>query len=258
MSSPPADLQVEPITNENDFPEAYATISTAFGTQLHDAIWIHAARLAKNWRSITTDRFGRPNAVFLKATLPDPDQTSPEGEVLAKNSGIEQREEAKRRRIVGIAIWVQASDIQGYGESPSSNLPRPEYLEEIYPGDERSQRFVGQVWLALLSRRIKYVQEKGRQPHPNILALDLCATHPSFQRRGVAAALVQWGLDETKRRNIDELCTEASGMGRGVYAKIGFQARGGDFEYEEVDAEFKGGGEGKVKLPPNVFMLYRL
>jgi GNAT superfamily N-acetyltransferase len=84
-----------------------------------------------------------------------------------------------------------------------------------------------------------------------VLVLDLCAVDPAHQRKGIARALVQWGLDEAKRRGDLELILEASSMGRHVYAQMGFEAQGSDIDYL-VDEEFA-----SRSRPANLFMRRR-
>jgi predicted N-acetyltransferase YhbS len=59
------------------------------------------------------------------------------------------------------------------------------------------------------------------QGQPYCLPTNLC-THPDFQRKGAAIALVQWGV-----KRADELCIpaylKASDVGYGLYAKLGFE-----------------------------------
>ncbi|KAI8632448.1 hypothetical protein F5Y19DRAFT_462881 [Xylariaceae sp. FL1651] len=236
-------LLVEVINNAEDFEESYHCISEAFGRQAHDAIWIAfnpgwdtsegkargIKRIVERWHSTTSDNKGNANTVFLKATLPDPDRPG-------------------RRIIVGFAIWVQASAVEGYGDITSGDLSGT--MEALYPGNKSEQRFLEQMSRSLVKRRLEYVKSKATASPPAIMALDLCATHPSFQRRGVASELVQWGLDEARRRGIPDLTTEASSMGRHVYQRLGFQPQGPDIVYE-VDEEFSSRDK-----PPNVFMLF--
>ncbi|KAI0872952.1 acyl-CoA N-acyltransferase [Hypoxylon argillaceum] len=239
------EVLVEVITDVDDFPEAFRCISEAFGTQTHDAIWgafnpgwdtpegqaAGVERMVQRWRSIPNDNKGNPHTIFLKATLPDPSQPS-------------------RRVIVAVAIWAQVTAVEGHGSIASSGLDSATELESRYPGDETEQRFLAQVWRSLVKRRLELVAAKATADPPCVMALDSCSTHPAFQRRGAASKLVQWGLDEGRRRGIPDAVTEASSMGRHVYARLGFQAQGPDVPYE-VDEEFLG-----RELPPNVFMLY--
>ncbi|KAI0460145.1 acyl-CoA N-acyltransferase [Xylaria acuta] len=240
---------VEVIDNAEDFTEGYRCISEAFGRQTHDGIWTAfnpgwetpegqaagADRMVQRWRSVTTDNKGNPNTVFLKATLPDPEQPQP-------GPG------GRRRVIVGFAVWVQASAVEGYGNMASDDAEMD--LEALYPGNETEQRFLRQMLRSLTKRRVEFVRGKAAADPPCIMALDLCVTHPAFQRRGVASKLVRWGLDEARRRGIPDATTEASSMGRHAYGKLGFRPQGSDIVYE-VDDEFSGRDK-----PPNIFMVY--
>ncbi|KAI0486114.1 acyl-CoA N-acyltransferase [Xylaria cf. heliscus] len=240
-----AAVLVEVIDNEEDFTEVYRCISEAFGRQINDGIWTAfnpgwdtpegqaagAVRLVQRWRSVATDNKGNPSTVFLKATLPDDGGGS-------------------RRAIVGFAIWVQATAVEGHGYIVSDDTKMD--FEALYPGNEREQRFLRQMLHSLIKRRVEFVKGKAAAAAdpPAVMALDLCATHPAFQRRGAATKLVQWGLDEARRRGIPDATTEASSMGRHAYAKLGFEYQGSDIVYE-VDDEFSDRDK-----PSNVFMLY--
>lgn len=181
-----------------------------------------AAKLVKRWKSATTNRDGDLNTIFLKATLP----------------------EGEKRRVVGMAIWVQASFVEGFGDVPSDDLGSG--LDGLEPVE---QRFATQMFRSLWKRRIEYTKEKKTANPPAIFVLDMCAVDPAFQRRGIAGKLVQWGLNEAKRRGDMECITEASSMGRQVYERLGFRSEGmGDIIYV-VDEEFK-----RRDKPPNVFM----
>lgn len=246
-------LEISVIQDAADFTGAYEACARAFGEQIHDALWIAlspgwdtpegraagAARMAERWRTTTTDREGRPNTIFLKATLPsDPDQPG-------------------SRRVVGTAVWAQLSTVEGYGNPPSAELGTPEDVRGTYAGDERAARLASQAWASLVARRIDAVRAKaetgggggGAESRPPALfVLDLCAVDPGFQRRGIALALVRWGLEEAARRGGLEAATEASVMGRHVYQKLGFNPVA-EIEYH-VDEELL---DGKV-FPSNLFM----
>lgn len=254
------DIQIEPMTTEQDVLDSFDCIVNAFGDQVNDAIWAQmnpgwdtpegaarcAARLAARFRAITKDRNGRPNTIFLKATAPAPAATG-----AAATNG------EPKRRIVGMAIWVQLSSVPGYGDPPVEDLGTAMDLEELYPGNEADQRFCRQLDYALHADRIRAVKEKaeaaaaGRHDGPPAaLVLDLCASHSDFQRRGIATRLVQWGIDEAKARGGIECLTEASAMGRHVYIKLGFKQVGGEMDYATVDEEFRN----RRPLPSNIFM----
>lgn len=241
-------LEISVIQDAADFTGAYDVCARAFGEQIHDALWIalspgwdtpegraaNAARMAERWRTTTTDREGRPNTIFLKATLPDPDPES-----------------QGRRRVVGIAVWAQLSTVPGHGTAPSAALAgTPEAVRDMYGGDERAARLASQAWASLVSRRVAAVSAKAeaRADPPAVFVLDLCAVDPAAQRRGIARELVRWGLAEAQRRGGLEALTEASVMGRHVYRQLGFNPVA-EIEYE-VDEELL---EGRV-FPSNLFM----
>jgi ribosomal protein S18 acetylase RimI-like enzyme len=238
-SSNASGVIIEPIHDANDFVQFFHVASEAFGRQAKDAIWIvthpgwdtstgaqeGAGRLRSRFESIRTNRDGKPNTVFLKATLPDPEGDPSKGQ------------------IVGLAIWQQVSIVDGYGDPPADDP-----VANIEIKDPTEKRFASQMLMSLYKRRIEVVKEKANSSPPAILALDFCAVDPAFQKRGIAGKLVQWGLDEAQRRN-PEATTEASSMGRGVYEKLGFRREADrDIEYE-VDEEFR-----TRVLPPNVFL----
>lgn len=236
-------LEIAVIQDAADFTGAFDCCAKAFGDQVHDNIWIAlspgwdtpsgraagAARMVKRWQSTTQDSEGRPNTLFLKATLPDPAQPD-------------------RRRVVGIAVWAQLSFVPGRGDAPSADLATPEGLRTMYGADEAGARFASQLWSSLVALRVALVREKEKADPPATWILDLCAVDPEFQRRGIALELVRWGLEEGKRRGGLESSTEASVMGRHVYRKLGFQPVG-EIPYN-VDEALLNGRE----LPSNLFM----
>lgn len=239
----PGGLQISVIEDESDFTGVFACSAKAFAEQINDGIWTATnpgwdtpggkaagiARCVQKWRSVAKDNQGRPNTVFLKATLPDPDRPG-------------------QRRIVGTATWSQLSVVPGRGKRPSTELGTPEELKDMYQGDEALQRVACQVWASLMGPRVAVVKEKESADPPATFALDLCAVDPDFWRRGIALKLVQWGLDEAKSRGGLEATTEASVMGRHVYKKLGFKPVV-EVDYE-VDQELLNGRN----LPSNLFM----
>jgi ribosomal protein S18 acetylase RimI-like enzyme len=234
------DITVEPVSSADDFAQIFHCVSEAFGRQAKDAVWLvvspgwdtpegqkrGAAQFTKRWQEIKTNKDGHPNTVFLKATLPSP-------------------HDASQRKIVGMAIWQQASFVDGHGDPPTDDLS-PDLVPILNPTEAR---FAAQMFKSLWKRRIAYAKEKVNADPPAIFVLDMCAVDPEFQRRGIAQKLVQWGLDEAKRRGNLECTTEASSMGRGAYQKLGFQAEGTQDIFYEVDEEFQNWDK-----PPNVFL----
>ncbi|KAH8886445.1 acetyltransferase [Thozetella sp. PMI_491] len=239
------DVQVAVVDSAEDFNALFACAAAAFGHQIHDRIWTGmnpgwdtpeglargASRMEGRWRKTTRNSQGDPNVVFLKATVPDP-------------------EDASRRCVAGIAIWAQMSAVEGHGKAPDSDAALLQLIRGLHPDDEPEQRFLYQGMQSLLRRRKEVIQEKATADLPATLHLDLCAVDPAFQRRGIALKLVQWGLDEAKRRGGLEATTEASSMGRHVYTRLGFHPEGDgtDIVYE-VDSEFA-----DLPLPPNLFL----
>ncbi|KAL3495321.1 hypothetical protein BJX62DRAFT_233644 [Aspergillus germanicus] len=236
-------IRIEPITNVQDFARFFDISALTFGDQIHDGIWsafnpgwdtpagreAGISRLVERWESITKDRNGDVNTVFLKAVVP-------------RDDGSEEED------IAGVAIWVQASNVPGHGDKPATDLGEAMDLEALYPGSPTEQRYLRQLDASLHGRRVQLVSEIASTDSPAVMVLDLCTVDPAFQRRGVAKKLVQWGLDEARRRGGLEAVTEASAMGRHVYGQLGFVQEGGEME-ARVDEEFRG-----RSWPSNVFM----
>jgi GNAT superfamily N-acetyltransferase len=236
-------VRIEPITTADDFARFFDISALTFGHQIHDGIWsvfnpgwdtpagreAGILRLVERWGSITKDRNGDVNTVFLKAVVPRDDDSEEED-------------------IAGVAIWVQASNVPGHGDRPATDLGKAMDLEALYPGNPIEQRYLRQLDASLHGRRVQLVSEIASTDSPAVMVLDLCTVDPAFQRRGIAKKLVQWGLDEARRRGGLEAATEASAMGRHVYGQLGFVQEGGEME-ARVDEEFRG-----RSWPSNVFM----
>ncbi|KAJ5259278.1 hypothetical protein N7478_012259 [Penicillium angulare] len=237
-------LHIEPIDNADDIIQAFDCVCQAFGRQVQDGIFKilypewetpegrmrGAARMVNRWQRTTTNSSGNPNTVFLKATLPC-------------------AETPDKRIIAGFAIWVQASNGEGHGDpvTKKEDLATALNLEDLFPGNEPEQRYICQTLSSLHKYRTEVVKEKATAVPPAVMILDMCAVDPAHQRKGIAGALVQWGLDEAQRRGNLELITEGSAMGRHVYGKMGFKPQS-EIEYS-VDPEFLARSR-----PSNVFM----
>ncbi|KAJ5628808.1 hypothetical protein N7490_011036 [Penicillium lividum] len=238
-------LRIEPINQPEDIIQAFDCVCEAFGRQAQDGVWIAmtpgwetpegrrlgAARMVARWRDITKDKRGNPTTIFLKATLPSLKQEN-------------------KRIIAGFAIWMQASNVPGCGVSAvrEENIRDVMNLEELYPGNEVEQRYLEQIFASFFKQRGIVIKEKATEDPPAVMILDMCAVDPMHQRKGIARALVQWGLDEARRRGDLESITEASAMGRFVYGQMGFKPQGSDVEYL-VDEEFA-----SRSRPSNIFM----
>lgn len=246
MGTSQDEIIISPVETEKDITQANYCIAEAFGRQTKDPVWKLmnpgwdtdqgqakiSQKMTQQWRSITTNKDGYPNTIYLKATLPDPEQPN-------------------QRKVVGMAIWKQLSFVDGYGDSFTDDM-----TDAIKDLDERNQRFAAQMFRSLWKRRIEYMREisspdSAHNP-PAIFTLDLCAVDPAFQRRGIAGKLVEYGLTEARKRGDLESTTEGSAMGRAVYRKLGFKDEGeGDIVWD-VDDEFQSWDK-----PPNVFLRTR-
>ncbi|KAI1104088.1 hypothetical protein F4804DRAFT_332653 [Jackrogersella minutella] len=244
--TPPKPTEEEPwievIERPQDVVAGFDCASKAFGEQTRDAVWIAmnpewdkdgpegrtraAARMVEQWRQKSYDNNGNANTVFLKATLPNQGQ----------------------RQVVGIAIWTQFSMVEGRGSRPPDDPCEPLSLDKLYADNEIEQRFLSQVFRSFFRRRGEVIKEKETSEPPSLMHLELCVVDPAHQRKGAASKLVQWGLDEARRRGGLEATTEASSMGRHVYRRLGFRGEGSDIKYQ-VDNEFIA-----RELPPNLFM----
>ncbi|KAJ5225312.1 hypothetical protein N7468_006537 [Penicillium chermesinum] len=236
-----ADVQVEQL-QQNDFERFFDIGIACFVKQLNDGFWITMhpgydteagrkaaiARLVARFNSVTTNHAGQPNTIFLKATVPS-------------------RTQPGAREIAGVAIWDQASTVEGHGNIPIPDLAEAMDLNALYPEQEAEQRYARQLDRSFRKRRIEVVNEASSANPPAVFVLDLCEVDPAFQRLGIATKLVEWGLAEARARGGLEAVLEASTMGRHVYRKLGFY-QDGECEYI-VDEEFQ-----DRSRPSNIFM----
>lgn len=235
-------VKIQVIGREEEFAKAYNCICRCFGEQVQDAVWIAmnpawhtpegkaagTARLIEQSQSVTRNDHGDANTVFLQATIPDPHDSA-------------------RHIIVGVAIWDQFSMVKGLGNEPSTDVRKVLDIDKVLSGHESEQRFLQQCFASLVGPRVEAVKAKATTDSPATFSLSLCVVDPSYQRRGIAVKLVQWGLQEARRRGLLESTTEGSAMGRQVYGKLGFKPVQ-EVVYE-VDDDFK-----HRALPPNLFM----
>ena len=63
--------------------------------------------------------------------------------------------------------------------------------------------------------------------------MKILCVHPGFQRKGIGAKLLDWGLKHARERG-EKVYVEASEFGKGLYSKKGFKELGeivlGDME----------------------------
>lgn len=214
----PAPVRVLLVEDASDFEQIWDVESSSFARQSQDGLWMamhpgwddpankpsFVESRVKRWQSTTTDKYGRPNALFLKAVVS-------EGEGAAAVD-----------RIVGMTVWVQASADPGFGDAPLDVEGYLGNFRKLFPGDDSVARFGAQALGSMHAYRLVVAKEKSGSAQPAFMVLDICGVHPDYQGRGVAKKLVQWGLEEAQRRGGLECMTEASVMGRRVYQKLGF------------------------------------
>lgn len=229
------DILVEEVVDAEDFLHCFECLAEAFGRQANDNLWISTS---PGW---DTPEGARKNADRMIAGWRQSDQNK-----LHLKATIQDDVNSASRRIVGFAIWSQISVVPGQGEKPKEW--KPSDFEVHHPDDERERRYASQMLNSLQRQRRAYVLEQANKSPPCVMALDICGVHPSYQRRGIASKLVQWGLEEAHRRGDLEAITEGSIRGRHVYQKLGFRSDGPEVDYE-VDEEFAD------RIPPsNLFM----
>ena len=143
MASQQDEIIIAPVETEQDIRQANYCVSEAFGRQAKDAVWIlmntgwdteegqagHAEGMIKGWKSVTTNKDGQPNKIYLKATLPDPETPG-------------------QRRVVGMAIWQQISEVDGYGDKFTGDM-----AEALAKLDETNKRFADQMFKSLWKDR---------------------------------------------------------------------------------------------------------
>ncbi|PKS09626.1 hypothetical protein jhhlp_004245 [Lomentospora prolificans] len=236
-------LRIELADSADDIERGFHCACETFGRQTADGIWIAmnpgwdtpegyargVDNMVSRWRGVAYDKEGNVTTAFVKATLPDP-----------RKDGA--------RIVVGMAIWVQASIVDGYGVPPLEDFSQAMDLNALYPGNPAEQKYLCQLDYSLHKRRIEVVKEKATTDSPAVMVLDFCVVDPAHQRKGIASKLVEWGLDEAKRRGGLEAITEASSMGRHVYIRLGFRQDGPEIDYL-VDDQFK-----DRPRPSNIFM----
>ncbi|PSR82053.1 hypothetical protein BD289DRAFT_454528 [Coniella lustricola] len=264
-TSTPDGITISLITDPADLAATYDIAAAAFGIQVDDAVWkalrpdwshplARAHLIARDTRGFhkstapasANPRTGLPPTIYLKATVTD-----------ASTNHVPT--------IAGVAIWSQLSFVDGWGATPSADLPGADAIlvEGIQPDAETAARKIKlakQVFASLMARRMEVIREIAREDegsgkrreNPGVFALDLCAVDPKFQKRGLASRLVQYGLDEAREKREDiEAVVEGSVMGRSVYARLGFKPVA-EVEYN-VDEELLNG----TTLPSNLFMRTR-
>jgi GNAT superfamily N-acetyltransferase len=239
---PDLGLQIQVATTADEASLAFRPMCQAFGVQTQDPIFIGtnpgwdtplgrqqgAARHGARFTKTTTNIDGKPNTIFLLATVVDPATGD--------------------RVLAGMAVWEQVSSVQGYGNIPTEDAMG---IADLYPNDPVQEKYWTSMMSAMYKRRWEVSRSKATESPPAVMALDMCAVDPCFQGHGIGKKLVEWGLKEAKARGNLEAVTEASVMGRRVYLKLGFEQEGGDIPYD-VDRSIS-----NLPPPSNVFLRTR-
>lgn len=112
-------------------------------------------------------------------------------------------------RIVGVGKWSTFLDrVPDPPDSKNNNS------EENVDEAKEYQRYLATQFFA--ERRDAIAMSKG-----NIVCIDLLAVDPSYQRRGVASALVARATDKADELRLQSV-VESSAAGQGVYERHGF------------------------------------
>jgi GNAT superfamily N-acetyltransferase len=114
--------------------------------------------------------------------------------------------------IMGGAKW------QFWPHDPKRPLTFPvDYVDDSTPEGKAERTFAQKVMDEFMGRR-------ARDMAMSHGLLDLCFTVPEYERKGVASALVSWGLERTDREGWVAF-TEASARGWPVYERLGFERK---------------------------------
>lgn len=204
-------VSVEKIESEKEIEECFEVMSFAFGTEkpMFNAMYPEhettkgrekgKQRLSEQWKKNKDDK----DFHFLKATIKD--------------------------QIVGFAIWI----IMDAKKNLESENAKEEFnLEEMYPDQPLAQEWLRALWPIYIKQRRQIVLQTS-DPRP-VIALELCAVRPEFQRKGVGKLLSGWGVKYGKQIGVREAVLEASVVGVGCYASVGFIHRS-PIEFTSVD-----------------------
>ena len=111
-----------------------------------------------------------------------------------------------------------------------------DYIDESTPNGKAERAFAQKVMDEFMGRRARDMS----MPHG---LLHLCYTVPEYERKGVATALVEWGLERVDREGWVAF-TEASPRGWPVYERLGFERKEVvRLRYDELGEYAKGQGD---------------
>lgn len=129
--------------------------------------------------------------------------------------------------IAGVAIWLVPTPL-----GRSESLAEVIYRKWIQYKDALEDWMWPPYWVipekrAMFTEAQKDAMDKylGKGKIDEMWYLKILAIHPGYQRRGVGAALVDWGLKHARQRG-EKAYLEASENGKGLYMKKGFKVVG--------------------------------
>jgi len=139
-----------------------------------------------------------------------------------------------KSELVGYAFWLRAGDsseaMKWQTDSLCAKLERVLLTVEGWYETHVLNRITD--WERLRKLNNQSVNNFGSIP--DYWELAVLAVSPKFQRRGVGAALMAWGLNVASEEEIP-VVLEASKAGTGLYAKMGFKVVGRNKIVDELE-----------------------
>ena len=129
--------------------------------------------------------------------------------------------------IVGLAIWLVPTPLQR-SESLAEAIYRKsiEYKDALEDWMWPSYWIIPEKWAAFTQAQKQAADNHlGKGKIDEMWYLNILAVRPGYQRRGVGAALLDWGLKHARQRG-EKVYLEASPTGMGLYLKKGFRVVG--------------------------------
>ncbi|KAI9654818.1 MAG: hypothetical protein M1821_005812 [Bathelium mastoideum] len=216
MSKLAPNLTLLPVSPE-DAPELVAVYFAAFQNAHSLVGWPRTPTVRKWWEDMLAQECQDAHSHMLKIVDSAPAQSNTNNDAISRVST-----NNLSPKIVAFGKW---------------NRPRPEVeLDKTLPewpdgsAKELNQTKFGQ----LVDKRVEIMG-----PMEDYWYLELIATHPSYQGRGLGSILLDWGTSraDTEDRNC---YVEASPSGLPLYRKFGFSPRNPATDYVEVDIKGHG------------------
>ncbi|TAQ86669.1 hypothetical protein B7494_g5028 [Chlorociboria aeruginascens] len=169
----------------------------------------------KFWHDSINYEIHAPNSYFLCIVAQDPDQESVAGE-----------------EIIAYAKWNYVTVGEGGGDGDGE--------EELPEWPETADQAFGNYFFGTLDRKRREIMHPPAR-WKGYYYLELVATLPSYQGKGAAGMLIEWGLERADQMGV-EAYLEASPVGKRIYERHGFK------EVERFGVELRGKSwEGNLK-----------